>query len=122
MARKETEQLRVSDHLRERHIYLIRGQQVMLNADLADVYQVDPRALVLAIKRNPDRFPADFMFQLTVEEYAQLNSQFTISRWGEARRVLPYAFTEYGVAMLASVLNSNRAVNMNILIVRAFIK
>jgi hypothetical protein len=106
----------------ERRIYVIRGQKVMLSPHLAELYQVETRALVQAVKRNLDRFPEDFMFQLTDEEFANLKSQIVISSWGGARRATPYAFTEHGVAMLSSVLNSQRAVQMNILIIRAFVK
>jgi hypothetical protein len=105
----------------ERRIFLIRGQKVILDADLADLYQVTTGNLNLAVKRNLDRFPEDFMFQLANEEYENLRLQNAISSWG-CRRYLPFAFTEHGVAMLSSVLNSRRAVQMNILIVRAFIK
>jgi hypothetical protein len=120
--RLPAENLPVPVELIERRIYLIRGQKVMLSPDLADLYQVETRALVQAIKRNLDRFPEDFMFQLTSEEGATLKSQFVISSWGGARRATPYAFTEHGVAMLSSVLRSPRAVQMNILIIRAFVK
>jgi phage regulator Rha-like protein len=108
----------------ERQIYLIRGQKVMLDSDLADLYQIETFNLNKAVKRNPDRFPDDFMFQLTQEEAGALRFQIGMSKveGRGGRRYLPYAFTEHGVAMLASVLNSNRAVQMNILIVRAFIK
>jgi phage regulator Rha-like protein len=94
----------------------------MLSPDLAELYQVQTRALVQAVKRNLRRFPDDFMFQLTDEEYADLKSQIVISSWGGARRANPYAFTEHGVAMLSAVLKSERAVKMSILIVRAFVK
>ncbi len=106
----------------ERRIYVIRGQKVMLSPDLANLYQVETRVLVQAVKRNLDRFPADFMFQLTDEEYANLKSQIVISSWGGARRANPYAFTEQGVAMLSAVLNSRRAVQMSILIIRVFVR
>ncbi len=92
----------------ERSIFLIRGQKVMLSTDLAGLYGVAPRALVQAVKRNHGRFPEDFMFQITKEEYANLKSQFVTSSWGGARRAMPYAFTEQGVAMLSSVLRSER--------------
>lgn len=114
--------LPVPPELIDRRIYLIRGQKVMLSPDLAELYQVEPRALVQAVKRNIDRFPEDFMFQLSAEEYENLKSQIVISSWGGARRANPYAFTELGVAMLSSVLNSDRAVKMNILIMRAFVR
>jgi hypothetical protein len=106
----------------ERKIYLIRGQKVMLSPDLAKLYGVEPRALVQAVKRNIERFPGDFMFQLSKGEYADLKSQIVISSWGGARRATPYAFTELGVAMLSSVLKSGRAVKMNIAIMRAFVR
>jgi hypothetical protein len=106
----------------ERRILLIRGQKVMLSPDLAELYEVAPRVLVQAVKRNLQRFPTDFMFQLTKDESANLKSQFVISSWGGARRATPYAFTEQGVAMLSSVLHSERAVQVNIAIMRAFVK
>jgi hypothetical protein len=105
----------------ERRIYLIRGQKVMLDADLAELYQVATRALNQQVRRNVDRFPSDFMFQLTPDETANLRSQFVTSSWG-GRRKPPYVFTEHGVAMLSSVLKSGRAVQMSILIIRAFVK
>jgi hypothetical protein len=103
----------------ERSILLIRGQKVMLDRDLAQLYQVETRALLQAVKRNLDRFPRDFMFQLTQGEFQDLRSQSVISSWG-GRRYLPYAFTEQEVAMLSSVLRSTRAVHVNIEIMRAF--
>lgn len=89
----------------------------MLDADLAELYGVEVRVLVQAVKRNLDRFPEDFMFQLTKEEFSSLRSQIVISSWG-GRRYPPYAFTEQGVAMLSSVLRSKRAVRVNIEIMR----
>ena len=106
----------------ERRIYLIRGKKVMLSNDLAELYQVEVRALAQAVKRNEDRFPADFMFQLNAKEYESLKSQIVISSWGGARRARPYAFTEQSVAMLSSVLRSKRAIQVNIAIMRAFVK
>ena len=106
----------------ERRILLIRGQKVMLSTDLAELYGVAPKVLVQAVKRNRERFPGDFMFQLTKAELANLKSQFVTSSWGGARRATPYAFTEQGVAMLSSVLRSPRAVQVNIAIMRAFVK
>ncbi len=106
----------------ERRILLIRGQKVMLSTDLAELYEVAPRVLVQAVKRNRERFPGDFMFQLTRAELANLKSQIVTSSWGGARRATPYAFTEQGVAMLSSVLRSPRAVQVNIAIMRAFVK
>jgi hypothetical protein len=106
----------------EEHIYLLRGEKVMLSTDLARLYQVAPRVLVQAVKRNADRFPNDFMFQLSNEEFHNLKSQFVTSSWGGLRRATPYAFTEQGVAMLSSVLRSKRAVHVNIEIMRAFVR
>ncbi|HEY4478487.1 MAG TPA: ORF6N domain-containing protein [Candidatus Paceibacterota bacterium] len=105
----------------ERRIYLIRGVKVLLDSDLAELYQVDTKRLNEQVKRNNDRFPVDFMFQLTKSETNNLKSQFATSSWGGKRKP-PYAFTELGVAMLSSVLNSERAVQMNIYIMRAFVK
>jgi hypothetical protein len=102
-------------------IHLIRGQRVMLSPDLAKLYGVEVRALVQAVKRNIGRFPEDFMFQLAAQETRDLKSQIVTSSWGGARRP-PYAFTEHGVAMLSAVLNSKRAVQVSILIVRAFVQ
>jgi ORF6N domain len=91
---------------------------------LAGLYEVEPRVLVQAVKRNLERFPEDFMFQLTKRESENLKSQFVISSsaWGGARRAMPYAFTEQGVAMLSSVLGSQRAIQVNVAIMRAFVK
>jgi len=106
----------------EQAILLIRGQKVMLDSDLAALYGVETRRLVEAVKRNVERFPDDFMFQLAKEESDILRSQFaTSSSWG-GRRYAPYAFTEQGVAMLSSVLRSPRAVAVNIEIMRAFVR
>jgi hypothetical protein len=106
----------------ESRIYLLRGHKVMLSTDLADLYEVEPRALVQAVKRNMERFPEDFMFQLSQEEFDNLKSQIVISSWGGLRRATPYAFTEQGVAMLSSVLRSKRAVMVNVEIMRAFVR
>jgi hypothetical protein len=106
-----------------RRIYLIRGQRVMLDSDLADLYQVTTGNLNLAVRRNTERFPEDFMFQLTKDETQSLLLQSARAKTGRGgRQTPPYAFTELGVAMLSSVLNSDRAVQMNILIMRAFVK
>jgi hypothetical protein len=105
-------------------IHVIRGQRVMLDQDLATLYAVETRALVQAVKRNLERFPTDFMFQLSAEELAQWRSQIVMSNPG-ARMGLrrpPYAFTEHGALQLASVLNSSRAVEMSIVVVRAFVR
>jgi hypothetical protein len=89
---------------------LLRGQKVMLSTHLALLYGVEAKALVQAVKRNLDRFPSDFMFQLTIQEVNNLKSQFVTSSWGGARRAPPYAFTQEGVAMLSSVLRSPKAI------------
>jgi phage regulator Rha-like protein len=94
----------------------------MLSTDLAELYGVEPRALVQAVKRNIERFPEDFMFQLNEEEFSDLKSQFVTSSWGGIRRAAPYAFTEQGVAMLSSVLRSKRAVQVNVEIMRTFVR
>ena len=101
-------------------IYEIRGQRVMLDFDLAALYQVETRVLNQAVKRNIKRFPEDFMFQLNSLEFENLKSQIVTSSWGGTRK-LPYAFTEQGVAMLAGLLNSDIAINANIAIMRAFV-
>src|SRR5260370_41128911 len=106
----------------EKRIFLMRGHKVMLSSDLAHLYNVEPRALVQAVKRNLERFPSDFMFQLNDEEFQSLKSQIVTSSWGGLRRAAPYAFTEQGVAMLSSVLRSKRAIRVNIEIMRAFVR
>ena len=131
----------VSQEPLERRIFLIRGMRVMLDSDLANIYGVSTKALNQAVKRNKDRFPVDFIFQLTAGERQEvvtncdhlqglkstvpvakvLRSQFVTSSWG-GRRYLPYVFTELGVAMLSSVLNSDRAIEVNIQIMRVFAK
>ena len=105
-------------------IYFIRGEKVMLDRDLAELYEVQTKALNQAVRRNSDRFPSDFMFQLSEKEVVELNrSQFvTGSQKHRDPRSRPYAFTEHGVAMLSSVLRSKRAITVNIEIVRAFVK
>ena len=105
----------------ENKIHSIRGKKVMLDSDLAGLYGVETRSLIQSIKRNIKRFPEDFMFQITEREYKALRSQFVISKKG-GRRYLPYAFTEQGVSMLSSVLNSNKAIQVNIQIMRTFSK
>lgn len=105
----------------ENKIFFIRGKKVMLDKDLAQLYGVPTHRLNEQVKRNMKRFPEDFMFQLTTTEYEILISQIAISSWGGTRK-LPLAFTEPGIAMLSSVLNSPRAINVNIQIIRTFIK
>lgn len=116
--------VQLPDELIYRKIVVIRNQKVMLDSDLAELYQVDTKRLNEQIRRNPERFPPDFMFQLTQREWNSLKLQ-----WGDAgvrdhggRRKLPYAFTEHGVLMLSSVLNSNRAIAVNIQIMWVYIQ
>ena len=120
----------MSNEIIENRVYIIRGQRVMLDKDLAWLYEVETKILKRAVKRNLERFPEDFMFLLTQEEFenlrcqfgtSSLKSQFGTSSWGGVR-YLPYAFTEHGVAMLSSVLRSKRAIAINIQIVRIFNK
>jgi hypothetical protein len=108
----------------EQKIFLIRGHKVMLDRDLAGIYGVETRALIQAVTRNPDRFPIDFMFQLSKDELENWRSQIVMSNPASKMglRRPPYAFTELGVAMLSSVLKGERAVRMNILIMRAFVR
>jgi ORF6N domain len=104
-------------------ILVIRGQRVVLDSDLALLYEVETKVFNQAIKRNMSRFPADFMFQLTEEEFEGLRSQFVTSNKGRGgRRYLPFTFTEHGAIMAASVLNSERAVQMSVYVVRAFVQ
>ena len=105
----------------ESKIFLVRGKRIMLDKDLAELYDVETRTLIQAVKRNLDRFPEDFMFDLNEKEFENLRSQIVISSWG-GRRHLPHAFTEQGVSMLSSVLNSKRAIQVNIQIMRIFTK
>ena len=104
----------------ETRILTIRGFRVMLDSDLAEIYDVETKRLLEQVRRNIERFPEDFMFQLTAQEVANLRSQFATSSQHGGRRYLPYAFTEHGALMLASVLKSDRAVSMSIYVVRAF--
>jgi len=105
----------------ENKIYSIRGKKVMLDSDLSELYEVQTKVLNQAVKRNIDRFPEDFMFQITDEEWEILKSQFVTSSWG-GKRKLPQVFTEYGILMLSSVLNSEKAIQVNIQIIRIFSK
>jgi len=108
-----SKKLVIPDEVVMNKIYLIRGQMVMIDSDLAELYNVVTKVLNQAVKRNLLRFPADFMFQLSEKEYGNLRSQFVTSSWG-GRRAFPFAFTEQGVAMLSSVLKSERAILVNI--------
>lgn len=109
------------EHIESR-ILQLRGQKVMLDADLAKLYGVETRTLVQAVKRNLARFPADFMFQLDEIEWTALRSQFVISKGRGGRRYAPYAFTEHGALMLSSILGSEKAIDFGIHIVRAFVQ
>ena len=105
----------------EKKILLIRGHKVMLDRDLAELYGVETKNLNKAVTRNINRFPEDFMFQLTGDEFADLKFHFGTSSWGGTRK-LPRAFTQEGIAMLSGILKSDRAINVNIAIMRAFVK
>jgi len=102
-------------------IFILRGHRVMLDSDLADLYGVDTRRLNEQVRRNRNRFPKDFVFELTAPEFANLKSQFATSSWG-GRRKRPFVFTEHGAVMAATVLNSKRAIEMTIYVVRAFVQ
>src|SRR3989338_7042679 len=104
----------VSNEIIERKILLIHGRKVMVDADLAELYRVPTKVMIQSVKRNPRRFPSDFMWQLTKGEAKRLRSQFVTSKGRGGRRYLPYVFTEQGVAMLSSVLNSDRAIEVNV--------
>lgn len=118
---KASKTITLADEVIEKKIYLIRGRRVMLDEDLAGLYQVPTGRLNEQVKRNKGRFPKDFMFQLTEDEFKNLMSQNAISRWG-GRRKMPSAFTGHGVLMLSSVLNSKRAIAVNIQIMRIYTK
>ena len=109
----------IPDEVIMNKIHIFRGSKVMLDRDLADLYEIETKQLKRAVRRNISRFPDDFMFELSPDEFNNLRSQFGTSSWGGARYV-PMAFTEHGVIMLASVLNSERAIQVNIQIVRIF--
>jgi hypothetical protein len=120
---KSTKSVMMTDAILMNKIYLIRGQKVMLDMDLAELYQVETKRLNEQVKRNNLRFPPDFMFRLTNKEWESLRSQFATSKTGKGgARYLPLAFTEQGVAMLSSVLNSETAIRVNIRIIRVFTK
>lgn len=120
MAKKELQMLVMEQKILNR-IYVVRGEKIMLDKDLAELYNVETRVLNQSIKRNLKRFPKDFMFQLSEKEFKNLMSQNVISSWGGARK-MPYGFTEQGVAMLSSILNSDVAIEVNIRIIRVFTK
>lgn len=119
MSKRQDQTPIISDEVVVRKIHMVRGQKVMLDSDLAELYQVETRVLNQAVKRNQRRFPEDFMFALTAEEWEILKSQHVTSSWG-GRRKLPLVFTEQGVAMLSSVLNSETAIDVNIQVIRVF--
>jgi len=106
----------------ENKIYLIRGQKVMLDFHLAELYETETKLLKRAVRRNIDRFPQDFMFEINRDEYNSLRYQFGTLTRGAHTKYLPYAFTEQGIAMLSSVLNSDRAIQVNIAIMRSFVR
>jgi phage regulator Rha-like protein len=114
-------QLMIPDEIVMQKIYMIRGKNVMLDQDLAKLYNVKTKRLNEQVKRNINRFPDDFLFQLNKEEFHDLKSQFATSSWG-GRRTPPLPFTDYGVLMLSSVLNNDRAIKVNIQIIRVFAK
>ena len=118
---KKTQQFSISETLVSSKIYIIRNKKIMLDRDLAELYEVETRALNQAVYRNIERFPEEFMFQVTQDEFEILKSQIVTSSWGGTRK-MPYAFTEYGVAMLSSVLRSKRAIQVNIQIMLIFSK
>jgi len=119
---KSTTEILVPDELISNKIYMIRNQKVMIDRDLAELYEVETKVLKQAVKRNIDRFPEDFMFELTKQESEISRSQFVTLKQGQNLKYLPMAFTEQGVAMLSSVLNSKRAIKVNIQIIRLFTK
>ncbi len=111
----------IPEEIIERKIFIIRGQKVIIDKDLAELYEIKTKEFNRSVKRNLVRFPTDFMFQLSIEELQNLRCHFGTSSWG-GRRYLPYVFTEHGVAMLSAILKSEKAVEMSIFIIRAFIK
>jgi len=121
MIEKHTKNIALPGQNIDYAIYIIRGHRVMLDEDLAKIYGIETKAFNQAVHRNKERFPKDFMFQLTFEEFANLRSQFVTSNRG-GRRYMPFAFTEHGAVMLASVLKSKRAIQMSIEVVKAFVR
>jgi hypothetical protein len=117
-----SDEIAISEEVILTKIYIVRNQKVMLDSDLASLYQVETKQLKRQVKRNIERFPEDFMFELTIEEYGSLRSHFGTLKQGTHSKYLPIVFTEQGVAMLSSVLNSKQAINVNIQIMRIFTK
>ncbi len=122
MAKKTTNELLLPDEVLINKIYLIRNQKVMIDYDLAELYGVENKRLKEQVRRNIERFPEDFMFQLSAEEYLSLRTQIATLKRGEHSKYLPFAFTEHGVLMLSNVLNSKRAIQISIQIVRIYTK
>ncbi|MBD1365242.1 ORF6N domain-containing protein [Mucilaginibacter sp. ZT4R22] len=118
----EIHQYTIPDEIILNQIYYLRGHKIMLDTDLAELYEVETKQLKRQVRRNIERFPEDFMFELTDIEYGSLRSQIGTLKRGEHSKYLPMAFTEQGVAMLSSVLNSRRAISVNIQIIRIFTK
>jgi len=118
----QTRAITILDEVVMSKIYLIRGQKVMLDTDLAELYGVETKRLKEQVRRNIERFPDDFMFELTQDEYRQLKEQFEQTGRGEHSKYPPFAFTEHGVLMLSSVLNSDRAIKVNIQVMRVYIR
>jgi phage regulator Rha-like protein len=121
MTEKQSKNMQLPDQNIDDSIYIIRGHRVMLDEDLAEIYGVETKVLNQSIRRNKERFPEGFMFQLSVAEFTNLRSQFVTSSVG-GRRYMPFAFTEHGTVMLASVLKSKRAIQMSIEVVKAFVR
>ncbi|MDD5694060.1 MAG: ORF6N domain-containing protein [Bacteroidales bacterium] len=117
-----SDKITTQDDVIIRAIHFLRGENVILDTDLAILYGVETRVLKQAVRRNPDRFPIDFMFQLTKEELDSLRSQNVTLKRGQHRKYLPFAFTKQGVAMLSGILNSSQAIQVNILIIRTFVQ
>ena len=117
-----TNTLVIPEEVLMKKIYLIRGHKIMLDSDLSEIYNVGTKVLKQAVRRNIERFPDDFMFELTIEENEILRSQFVTLKRGQHSKYLPFAFTEQGVAMLSSVLNSERAIMVNIQIMRIYVR
>ena len=121
-ARRPTKEERALLELIERHVFYIRYRKVILSTDLADLYEIESRVLIQTMRRNIDRFPDLFVFQLNADEFSVLKSQFVISKYNKIQRSPPYAFSAQGVVMLATVLRNPRAIAINIAIVRAFVQ
>lgn len=119
---EDTKEVVVQESTIKNLIYVIRGQQVMLDSDLATLYQVETKVFNQAVKRNMERFPEEFCFQITKEDYSSLRSQIVTSKGKGGRRYLPYVFTEPGIAMLSAVLRSDVAVQVSIKIMNTFVE